>query len=317
LYDVPNPIEKAYVKPKKNLKGEVCIMRRIFVVLLAVAFLAGLASSAMATKSIYDEVKKKGVVTVGHGNDVPPLSMLDAKDGLLKGFDIDIAKAMTRRIGEIMGKDLKMDKVLVNNKTRIAFLANRRVDLTIRSMSHTRSRDEQIDYAEPPYLWSGKIFYAKKGKFKNPIDICGKRMAVVQGSNAYLAGQDYLKELGCNKEFKISSFQNNAECFLALKQDKVDAYIQDTPIIAGVAGAAGVDYEPVGPIFSPGLYGIGVPPNDSKWRDTVSFALQDLIQNGTYEEIYQKWFGQKGIINARPRLPEDIYGDRNQFVWPR
>lgn len=294
--------------------------RRSQAVLVALSLLVSFASTAMAAKSIYDDVKKRGVLRIGHGTDVPPLSLLDPKEGLI-GFDIDIAEAMTKQIGKMMGKDLKMEGVVVNNKTRIAFLANRRIDITIRSMSHTRSRDEQIDYAEPPYLWSGKIFYAKKGRFNNPVDICGKRMAVVQGSNAYLAGQDYLKELGCDKEFKLLSFQNNAECFMALKQGKVDAYIQDTPIIAGVAGAEGVDYEKVGPIFSPGLYGMGVPPNDSKWRDTVSFALQDLIANGTYEEIYQKWFGPDGRaplpVNARPRLPEDLFGDRNQFVWPR
>ena len=295
--------------------------RSAIVALVVMAFLASMVSSAVAAKSIYDQVKKKGVVSIGHGVDVPPLSMIDPQSGELEGFDIDMAKAITKQIGVIMGKDLKMEGVVVNNKTRIAFLANRRIDITVRSMSHTRSRDEQIDYAEPPYLWSGKIFYAKKGKFKTPMDICGQRMAVVQGSNAYLAGQDYLKELGCKKEFRLLSFQNNSECFLALKQGKVDAFIQDTPIIAGVAGAEGVDYEKVGPIFSPGLYGMGVPPNDSKWRDTVSFALQDLIANGTYEKIYQKWFGPNGRaplpINARPRLPEDLFGDRNQFVWPR
>ncbi len=294
--------------------------RRILAVMVVLSFVVSFASSALAATSVYDEVKKSGVVKIGHGTDVPPLSMIDPQSGELEGFDIDIAKAMTEQIGKIMGKDLKMEGVVVNNKTRIAFLANKRINLTIRSMSHTRSRDEQIDYAEPPYLWSGKIFYAKKGKFKKPIDICGKRMAVTQGSNAYIAGQNYLKELGCKEDFKISAFQSNAECFLALKQNKVDAYIQDTPIIAGVAGAEGVDYEPVGPIFSPGLYGIGTPPNDSKWRDTASFALQDMIKNGTYEKIYQKWFGPNGIaplpINARPRLPEDIFGDRNQFVWP-
>jgi len=290
------------------------------VALIVLSFMVSIASSAVAAKSIYDEVKERGVIRIGHGTDVPPLSMIDPKDGELKGFDIDLAKAMTERIGEMMGKKLKMEGVVVNNKTRIAFLANKRIDLTIRSMSHTRSRDEQIDYAEPPYLWTGKIFYAKKGKFKKPMDICGKTMAVTQGSNAYIAGQEYLKELGCDKDFNIKSFQNNAECFLALKQDKVDAYIQDTPIIAGVAGAAGVDYEPVGPIFSPGLYGIGTPPNDSKWRDTASFALQDLMADGRYEKIYQKWFGPNGIaplpVNSRPRLPADIFGDRNHFVWP-
>ena len=294
--------------------------KSIVVVLVLFAFLVSFASSAVAAKSTYDKVKKSGVVQIGHGIDVPPLSMIDPSNGELMGFDIDIAKAMVDHIGKIMGKDLKMGKVVVNNKTRIAFLANRRVDLTIRSMSHTRSRDEQIDYAEPPYLWSGKIFYAKKGRFKTPMDICGKRMAVTQGSNAYIAGQNYLKEMGCNKKFVIKAFQSNAECFLALKQGKVDAYIQDTPIIAGVAGAEGVNYEPVGPIFSPGLYGIGTPPNDSKWRDTASFALQDMIKDGTYEKIYLKWFGPNGVaplpINARPRLPEDIFGDRNDFVWP-
>jgi polar amino acid transport system substrate-binding protein len=301
------------------MKGEKK-MKKSIVLSVLLMFIISVAAVTAVEAGIYDSVKKSGVVRIGHGNDVPPLSMINPKTGELEGFDIDIAKAMVEQIGKIMGKKLRMEGVVVNNKTRIAFLANGRIDLTIRSMSHTRSRDAQVDYAEPPYLWSGKIFYAKKGRFKNPIDICGKTMAVTQGSNAYIAGQEYLKELGCNKDFNIKAFQSNAECFLALKQGKVDAYIQDTPIIAGVAGAEGVNYEPVGPIFSPGLYGIGVPPDDSKWRDTASFALQDLIKNGKYEEIYQKWFGPNGRaplpINARPRLPEDIFGDRNQFVWP-
>jgi polar amino acid transport system substrate-binding protein len=116
------------------------------------------------------------------------------------------------------------------------------------------------------------------------------------------------------------AFPTDGECFLALKQDKVDAFTQDSPIIAAVAGNEGVEYEPVGPIYSPGLYGIGVPPDDSKWRDAISFTLQDLIKDGTYEKIYQKWFGEHGKfpmpLNARPRLPSDVFGDQNAFVWP-
>jgi polar amino acid transport system substrate-binding protein len=135
--------------------------------------MVSIASSVLAAKSNYDVVKKKGVIKIGHGTDVPPLSLLDPQKGLI-GFDIDIAKAMAEQIGKMMGKELKIDWVVVNNKTRIAFLANKRIDLTVRSMSHTRSRDEQVDYAEPPYLWTGKIFYAKKGRFKKPMDICGK-----------------------------------------------------------------------------------------------------------------------------------------------
>ena len=82
---------------------------------------------------------------------------------------------------------------------------------------------------------------------------------------------------------------------------------------------AGVDFEAVGTIYSPGLYGIGVPPDESKWRDKISFALQDMLNDGTYEKIYDKWFGPKGRfplpINARPRLPKDTYGDM-LYIWP-
>ncbi len=269
----------------------------------------------VGAESIFDEVKKRGVIRIGTGITVPPMNYID-ENGKWTGFDVDLGNAIAKKLG------VKVKRVNVNNKTRIAFLANRRIDLTISNMSHTRSRDEQIDYAEPPYLWSGKIFYAKKGRFKSIVELGGKRIAVVQGSNAYIAAPQEIAKHTKKKPIMMS-FQNNSECFLALKQGKVDAYTQDTPIIAGVAGSEGVEYEAVGPIYSPGLYGIGVPPNDSKWRDTISFILQDLIKDGTYEKIYQKWFGTNGKfplpINARPRLPEDIFSNKwayHQFVWP-
>ncbi len=287
-------------------------MKKLSMIFSLMVLFVFCTSGIAGAKSILDEVKKRGVVRIGSGTTVPPMNYID-KDGNWTGFDIDLGDAIAKRLG------VKVERVNVNNKTRVAFLASGRIDLTISSMSHTRSRDEQIDYAEPPYLWSGKIFYAKKGRFKSIKDLGGKRIAVVQGSNAYIAAPQEIAKHTKKKPIMMS-FQNNSECFMALKQGKVDAYTQDTPIIAGVAGSEGVEYEAVGPIYSPGLYGIGVPPNDSKWRDAVSFILQDLLKDGTYEKIYLKWFGPNGKfplpINARPRLPEDIFGGYNQFAWP-
>jgi polar amino acid transport system substrate-binding protein len=176
-----------------------------------------------------------------------------------------------------------------------------------------------MDYAEPPYFWTGKIFYAKKGKAKTIKNLGGKKIGVDQGSNAFIAAPQEIEKYSKTKPIMLS-FQNSAEGFLALKQGKIDAYSQDAQIMAAVASSLGTEYEAVGGvIYSPGLYGIGVPPNDSKWRDKISFILQDMLKDGTYEKIYQKWFGPKGIaplsINARPRLPKDTYGDM-LYVWP-
>ncbi len=262
--------------------------------------------------SVLDKVLTAKKVVVGVGYTVPPMNYLD-EQGNHMGFDVDLARAVAEKLG--VGVEL----VKVDSKTRVAFLAAGRVDMTVSSMSHTRSRDESIDYAEPPYLWTGKQFYAKRGRFKQVSELTGKKIAVQQGSNAFTAGAEYLKKVG-DPNPQMVAFQTDGDAFLALSQGKVDAFTQDNVILLGIMKSEGKDYEPVGPIYSPGLYGIGVRPNDSKWRDKVSFALQDVMKDGTYERIYQAWFGPEGkfplATDARPRLPKDTYGEGQLLVWP-
>ncbi|MEE8329047.1 MAG: transporter substrate-binding domain-containing protein, partial [Thermodesulfovibrionia bacterium] len=176
-------------------------MKRPGIVFFLIMFL--LSTSVIAgAESILDQVNKRGVVKIGSGTTVPPVNYID-KDGNWTGFDIDLGDAIAKRLG------VKVKRVNVNNKTRIAFLASGRIDLAISSMSHTRSRDEQIDYAEPPYLWSGKIFYAKKGRFTSIAELGGKRIAVVQGSNAYIAAPQEIAKYTKEKPIMMS-FQNNS-----------------------------------------------------------------------------------------------------------
>ena len=125
-------------------------MKKILLLMLMIVFMFSL-SEANAT-SVTDEVMERGVLRIGSGNTLPPLNYVDA-NGKWTGFDIDLGDALAEKLG------LKVERVVVNNKTRIAYLANNRIDVAISCMSHTKSRDEQVDYAEPPYLWTGKIFY--------------------------------------------------------------------------------------------------------------------------------------------------------------
>lgn len=286
--------------------------KSIAVMLTGMLLLLSFITYAAAEESILDRVTKAGVVRIGSNNDTPPGNFID-EGGNWVGFDVDLGNAMAEKLG------VKVERVLVNNKTRISFLADGRIDLALANISQTRSREEQIDYVSPPYFWTGKIFYAKKGKFKSIADLAGKRLGVDQGSNAFIAAPQEIAKYSKTAPV-MSSFQNSSEGFMALKQDKIDAYSQDAQIMAAVSGSLGETYDAVGGmIYSPGLYGIGVPANDSKWRDKLSFVLQDMLKDGTYEKIYDKWFGPKGKfplpINARPRLPKDTYGEM-LYVWP-
>lgn len=276
------------------------------------ALLLGIAAATTHAQSILDKVKEAGVVRIGTGNDTPPMNYIDA-NGEWTGFDVELGNEIAKRLG------VKVERVVVNNKTRIAFLANRQVDLVLSNVSRTVGREEQIDFVDPPYLWTAKVFYAKKGKFKSLAQLGGKRIGVNQGSNAFTAAPAELAKHSSKPPVMVS-FQKNAECFLALKQGKIDAFSQDSPIVAAVAGQEGVGFEAVGGGYSPGLYSIGVPQDDSKWRRAVAIALQSAIKDGTYEKLYQAWFGPKGKFplphNARPRLPADVFGADMMMVWP-
>ena len=291
------------------------MFKKVIVLLLVASSLLFVLSGCkkeVEYESTLDKVLDRGVVYIGSGNNTPPMNYID-ESGTWTGFDLDLSAAIAERLG------VTFERVVVDNTTRISYLANGTVDMVFSNLSRTRSREEQIDFAEPPYMWDGKIAYARKGEFEKLADLAGKRIAIDQGSSAYIAIlQEIEKTNGAEPD--VQSFQSNAECFLALSQGKVDAYTQDSVVIAAVAGSEGVDYEAIGGIYSPSLFSIGVTPDDSKWRDQISFILQDLMRDGTYDAIYEKWFGQNGTfplpLSAKPVFPKDSFGENKLFVWP-
>ncbi len=122
---------------KPLMKGEAGMKKRSLVLLTVLVFLVSVVSSAVAGTSILDEVKKRGVIRIGSGTTVPPVNYID-KEGNWTGFDIEIGDEIGKRLG------VKVERVNVNNKTRIAFLANRSFDLTASSTGNTTRRDEQV-----------------------------------------------------------------------------------------------------------------------------------------------------------------------------
>jgi len=47
--------------------------------------------------------------------------------------------------------------------------------------------------------------------------------------------------------------------------------------------------------YSPAMFGIGVPQDDSRWRNALNYALHDLWLSGEFQQIYDRWFGMHSI----------------------
>jgi polar amino acid transport system substrate-binding protein len=251
---------------------------------MAAVALVLLWSQAVMAGPTYDRVMKSKVIRAGIMTDSIPGAYYNEKKEWV-GMDVDIAEEIAKRL------DCKLDRVPVSNKTRVAFVQQGRIDMSVANMTHKRERDKSIDFSIT-YFFDGQKILAPKGKFKTHKDFVGQKIATMQGTTSEINVRNLLKELGDpNYATNVISFQKESECFQALRMGRVAGWSTDSTILLGYAAQAPGEFELVGDFFSDEPYGIGLPEDDSKWRDAVNFAIQDMWADGTYKKIYDKWYG--------------------------
>ncbi|MCX5816671.1 MAG: transporter substrate-binding domain-containing protein [Proteobacteria bacterium] len=240
--------------------------------------------------TVYDRVKETGTVRIGLLQDNAPLAFINEKNKWV-GFEVDFADEVAKRIAQFMGKTLKVERVRVETITRIEYVKNKQIDMSIASITHTKEREKFVDFSNT-YFFDGQSVLAKKGRYNTVKGIISKRMAVVQGTTNEQNLINLMTGFGIkNPRKQIVSFQDESFCFLALYQDKVAGWTADSTLLIGFAAKEPGKYELVGESFSVEPYGIGLPQNDIEWKTAVNLAIQDVWKDGTYKKIYDKWFG--------------------------
>ncbi|MFI3272357.1 MAG: transporter substrate-binding domain-containing protein [Pseudomonadota bacterium] len=257
-------------------------MRLGKLVAIAAALTLGLSTVAQAGPA-YDRIMKDKTIRAGIMTDSIPGGFYDA-EGQWGGFDYDIASEIAKRLG------VEIERVAVNNKTRVAYVQQGRVDISVSNMTHTRERDKSVDYSIT-YFFDGQKVLAKTGEYKSLADMQGKKIATMQGTTSEVNVKRALKEAGADPDSSVISFQKESECFQALQMGRVAGWSTDASILVGYAAKEPGKYEVIGDFLSDEPYGIAIPEDDSALRDAVNSALQDMWRDGTYQSIYAKWYG--------------------------
>jgi len=124
-----------------------------------------------------------------------------------------------------------------------------------------------------------------QGTINGPDDLQGKRVATTRGSTA----ATYLRTLNA----QVVEVARIEEAYEALLGRDVDAVVFDAPVLLYYAANEGKGrVHMVGAPFRKEDYGI-VFPNNSALRKQVNEALLALREDGTYQQIYDKWFTAK------------------------
>ncbi len=262
--------------------------------------LVGFASAAFAAdKSVYDQVKERGVLRAAIKSDAPIFGFINDK-GEHVGFEVDLMADIARRLG------VKLEVSKVSSSTRIPMLTSGRVDIIAATMTHYRKREEVVDFSIGYIRGPMTILVRKNSGIKTLADMKGKTAGFSVGSAAL---KDFQK---VQPNAQVKTFQGLPETFLALQQGLVDAMPTDLILLAGLrANVATSDaFELLGKEahFSGGEYGLGLPRNDSKWRNQINYLLQDMWLDGTWDKIFDKWIGT-------PLKLEKAALDFEMIVW--
>lgn len=248
-----------------------------------------------SAETALERINRTGTLKAGTRTSSIPFAYINEKKEWI-GFSIDLIKEVHRRLERNFGRKIKLELKEVTPATRIRMVADGKIDIECGSTTYTRSRDETVDFSINFFYTSAQLLIKADGPIKQARDLPGKRIGVARGTTTEKILRAKLPQA------QLVLVPDHRQGFQALQQGKIDAYSSDGILLAGLAAKA---HDPksfrIAAAFSHEPYSCILPENDSKWRDLVNHTFMELIESGTYFEIYDKWFGANGVVPYKLR----------------
>ncbi|WWD80284.1 transporter substrate-binding domain-containing protein [Alkalicoccus halolimnae] len=231
--------------------------------------------------------------TVATDSSYVPFEFINEETGEVEGFDIDLINAIADEAGfEIEIEVVEFDGI-------VSGMGTGRYDIGIAGMTITEERAENFEFSNP-YYSAGLILAVQEGEeeIQSIDDVDGLRVA----TRAATTSETYLQE---NTDAEVVTFPDIVNAYQDLQAGRVDAAIYDLPNVLYYIDTEGVgEMETAGDTLTGEQYGIAFP-EDSEIREDVNEALATLMDDGTYGEIYQEWFGEEPDLDILADSPED------------
>lgn len=219
-----------------------------------------------------------GQLVVGVDANFRPFEFKNEK-GEFTGFDVQLWDAIA--------KDLKLDYKwqTMDFNGIIPALQSKSIDAAIAGITIKSSREQVVDFSYP-YYDAGLVILvrADNNEVKTLEDLKGKKIATKLATTSV----DFLKSEGFTD---LKLLPNTDNLFMELITGGVDAVFFDSPPLMYYSQNMGKGkVKVVGPLYQGQSYGIAFPQG-SDLREKVTITILKFMEDGTYDKLYQKWFG--------------------------
>jgi ABC-type amino acid transport substrate-binding protein len=211
------------------------------------------------------------------GSDIPYPPFEQGKPGNYTGFDIELMEA----IGEKIGRTPEFQDT--SFETIFRDVQQGKFEAVISAATITEEREKAVDFSNPYYLSEQAVLVKEGSDIESLEDLEGKTVAVQQGTT----GQELAKEeLGGSE---VRPYPEGPDAVNALKAGTVEGVIIDAPVAQNAVEKSG-GIEIAEKVPTEEEYGIAVGQGETELLDEINKGLKEVLDDGTYKTIYEKWF---------------------------
>ena len=284
--------------------------KRLVTAILMMALLLGPIVS-MQTPARAADGEDDNTFIVGFDAEFPPYGYKD-DNGEYVGFDLDLAQEVCDR----NGWTLKKQPIEWNSK-----------DMELNSGSISciwngftmNGREDDYTWTKP-YVDNSQVVVVRKDSGITQLnDLSGKVVAVQADSSALaaLTGEDASEEnkalCATFKDLQQVGDYNSA--FMNLESGAVNAICMDIGVANYEIESRGDKFMMLEDRLSSEEYGIGFKKGNTELRDKVQATLLDMLADGTFDEIAEKWGLEESIcLTADDEVQEETAADDNTFI---
>ncbi len=213
--------------------------------------------------------------------------------GEIVGFDIDLMKAVAAKAG--------IEIKVVNTPWEGIFntLAQGDRDMLVSAITITDERKQTVDFSTPYFDAHQLIVVKESSKVAKFDDLKKLKVGVQTGTT----GDEVVSKLLGKTSTSIRRFESTPLALKELESGGVDAVVADNGVVVNyVTNNAGSKFKMVNDAaFAPEQYGIAVRKGNAELLGKINTALAALKSDGTYDQLYARYFGAKPAAPAEQK----------------
>lgn len=229
-----------------------------------------------------------GTVVLGVREAAVPMSYAIGANEKFVGYHMELCE----RVVHAIAPRAQLKYMVLTPQNTMPLINNGTADFNCASMTNNLTRQKQVAFGLTTYVSEVRMAVRADSGITSFKQLQGRNVGAITGTTAVQILRKYASDNELN--FKTLMSKDQFESFLMLESGRVDAFVLDDNMLAGVIGQSKnpKGYKIVGEVIGAEPIAIQFSKNDPQIKKAVDGAILQMIRSGELHKLYNKWFMQ-------------------------